>query len=584
MNLTIHQTHHTIADFDAIFEYLTTYFKDKDKCEGLHVFPELFLTGYPLQDLCLNKNFIEKYQNLLRRIDQWSTEELSSKSDMYLLMGGLSYELDENGNTLNIKNVIYELRPGQKMENHYSKVLLPNYDIFDEKKYFIPGDSSRIIDFQGKRIGLLVCEDMWPSSAHHTNPVEALKQADHNIDLVVNLSASPFDLKKDKKRIQRGKEISKFIGSPFVYVNRVGVEDEIVFDGGSFMVSGDELVSQCQFFSEDTVTIQTPDKRGDATAEDTESIPSTWEGLFDPALTIEAGKVPELDHLSDDDCELLIKSLGMGVQEYARKSNFNKFLVALSGGMDSALVLTLIKLSLKEGQSLEAVYMPSKFSRDISHSLSVDLCKNLEIPFHVLPISPIHEMCRNEFKSNIGDELEGLADENIQSRLRGTLIYARSNQTNSLVINTSNKSELAVGYSTIYGDSVGAISMLGDVYKSEVFALAKYINRKYDNLIPEEIITRPPSAELREDQQDTDSLPPYERLDAILEGLLSYRLTWQDLVKAGFTEEEVSLVFNLYRKTEYKRSQFCPIIKVKAKSFGFGYRVPLCKDSRFYMQ
>ena len=183
----------------------------------------------------------------------------------------------------------------------------------------------------------------------------------------------------------------------------------------------------------------------------------------------------------------------------------------------------------------------------------------------------------------MGEALEGLADENIQSRLRGALIYARSNQTNALVINTSNKSELAVGYSTIYGDSVGAISLLGDLYKSEVFALARFINQKYNNLIPEKIITRPPSAELREDQKDTDSLPTYERLDAILEGILSYKMTSEDLAELGHSKDEILQVVNLYRKSEYKRSQFCPIIKVKSKSFGFGYRVPLSKDSRFYI-
>jgi NAD+ synthase (glutamine-hydrolysing) len=244
----------------------------------------------------------------------------------------------------------------------------------------------------------------------------------------------------------------------------------------------------------------------------------------------------------------------------------------------------LTKLCLKPGQEIECIYMPSEFSRDISFSLSEEMCKRLNIPLHVLPISSVHNACRELFSKHIHKELVGLADENIQSRMRGLLLYARSNQSDAMVINTSNKSELAVGYSTIYGDSVGAISMLGDLFKSEIFVIARYINKKYGNMIPDEIITRPPSAELRPDQADTDSLPPYERLDVILEALLSYRLTAGDLVSLGFDKAEVEKVVNLYRKTEYKRAQFCPILKLKSKSFGFGYRVPICKDSSFYLE
>jgi NAD+ synthase (glutamine-hydrolysing) len=191
------------------------------------------------------------------------------------------------------------------------------------------------------------------------------------------------------------------------------------------------------------------------------------------------------------------------------------------------------------------------------------------------PIKFLHSTIRNSFKDAFKEDLQGLADENIQSRLRGSFLYARSNLTNAMVLNTSNKSELAVGYSTLYGDSVGALSPLGDLYKSEVFALANYVNKKYNNIIPEQVITRPPSAELREGQEDAHSLPPYERLDAILEGFLSYRMSQEDLIKHGHNNEEVSKVFKLYQKSEFKRFQFCPIIKLKAKSFGFGYRMPL---------
>jgi NAD+ synthase (glutamine-hydrolysing) len=245
--------------------------------------------------------------------------------------------------------------------------------------------------------------------------------------------------------------------------------------------------------------------------------------------------------------------------------------------MDSALVLAIVKKSLKKDQYLEAVYMPGLFSASISYELSLELCKNLQVPMSTMPIKFSHKSIRNLFKDSFGTPLDGVADENIQSRLRGAFLYGRSNQINSMVLNTSNKSEISVGYSTQYGDSVGALSVLGDLYKSEVFTLARYINRKYGNIIPVGIIDRPPSAELREGQQDAQSLPPYEELDAILEGILSYRHSVEDLIKMGMDQQTVEKVFSLWKKTEFKRSQFCPIIKVKQKSFGFGYRVPICK-------
>ena len=226
--------------------------------------------------------------------------------------------------------------------------------------------------------------------------------------------------------------------------------------------------------------------------------------------------------------------------------------------------------------------MPGQFSAGMSYDLSLELCKKQGIPFKVLPIKFLHSTAKNAFSKDMGDPLEGLADENIQSRLRGLLLYARSNQTNSMVINTSNKSELAVGYSTQYGDSVGALSLLGDLYKSEVYRLCQYINQYFGDIIPEGIITRPPSAELRADQKDSDSLPEYDSLDAILEGILSYRHTPKELEEMGLVKEDITKTLQLYRKTEFKRFQFCPIIKLRAKSFGFGYRNPISKSSEFY--
>lgn len=581
MKFHIHQTHHAVADFDSIFKTLKEV--AKNAAGKVHVFPELFLSGYPLQDLCLQKSFIEKYQSFLLDIDQWLGK--SKAKPFTMLVGGLSYELTPEGLPLKIRNVIYKMEPGKKMEAIYTKQLLPNYDIFDEMKYFSAGNEPGIIELNGKTLGLLICEDMWSSNFHQKDPVADLKakvdQEGIQLDAIVNLSASPFILNKKNKRIERARCISNLFKAPFLYVNRVGGEDEILFDGASFALAGEDVHLELEQFKASSGEFELDAYKAKYNKSHGALRENTWEELF--ATKISSDK-PCLKELSDEECEESLQAICFGAQEYARKSGFNRFTIALSGGMDSALVLALLKLSLKEGQYLEAIYMPSIHSSPLSYECCLDLCQNLGVPFKSLPIKFLHSTAKNLFSSTFNEPFEGLTDENIQSRLRGTLLYTRSNQIGSMVVNTSNKSELAVGYSTQYGDSVGAISMLGDLYKSEVYTLARYINKTRNGIIPEKIITREPSAELRPDQTDNQSLPPYERLDAILEGILTYRYSAKDLVKLGFPKEEVQQTFDLYRRSEYKRLQFCPIIKLSSKSFGFGYRIPLSKDSRFYVE
>jgi NAD+ synthase (glutamine-hydrolysing) len=575
MKLIIHQTHQTIGDFKAIKEKIFEVLKSSK--EGLHLFPELYLCGYPLQDLCLQRTFIQEYLSCLKEINEFS-KKLKLK-EVTLLMGGLRYEFDESGLPLKIENVIYSLSPSKELKWAYTKRLLPYYDIFDEKKYFTPGSECTFFNFMNKNIALMICEDMWPSNAHPVDPAEdILKKTKKKLDLVINLSASPFNLGKDEQRKERGKEISNLLGAPFVYVNRVGAEDEILFDGSSFFLDGNQLLWQGKSFAEDLGELELPKVKralGKPSKTNYKGL-NTWESLFSPTLSLK-GKNTVLTALSQKDCEQTLSALNFGISDYALKNGFKNFSVALSGGLDSALVLTILKLGLKKGQKLEAIFMPGLPTSSLSFELCEKLCEKLNVPLKIFPIKFVHKQIQNAFKEYLNEELTGLSDENIQSRLRGSIIYARSNQTQSMVLNTSNKSELAVGYSTLYGDSVGALSVLGDLYKTEVFALAEYINREFKNLIPPEIISRPPTAELRPGQVDSDSLPPYEILDAILEGLLSYRLGPEDLVKLNFSKKDVSRVYNLYQKSEFKRYQFCPIIKIKSKSFGFGYRIPICK-------
>lgn len=579
MQIKLHQTHHTIGDFDGIFSYIKDL-SEQTNDSTLHLFPELFLTGYPLQDLCLQKTFVDSYLDLLDKINAWSKS--LKKGSSSLLMGGLNYTFDESGLPLTIENVIYALIPGQELESIYTKKLLPNYDIYDEEKYFKAGDTTTVFIHQGQNIGLMICEDMWPSSHHPENPMQDLKQHIDSegieLDLVVNLSASPFHVGKDDSRIKRASTISKYLKAPFIYVNRVGGEDEILFDGSSFIINGDSITHRANMFCNDVIEYKFEKYKGDKNKKESEDLENTWESLFVASLIHNNPKEPpKLKPLSDQDCETILHALKFGIQDYAKKCGFNKFTVALSGGIDSSIVLTIMRMILEEGQEVEAIYMPGFYSATLSYDLSKALCKNLGVKMYNLPIKFFHSAVKNQFNDTFNKEMEGLCDENIQSRLRGSLLYARSNQMNSMVLNTSNKSEIAVGYSTLYGDSVGALSVLGDLYKTEVFRLSEYINEKYGNLMPEEIISRPPSAELREDQEDSHSLPPYERLDAMLEGLLSNQYSKKDLEKSGFSTEEVELTYGLYNRSEYKRKQFCPIIKLKAKSFGFGYRMPICK-------
>ncbi|TGD46045.1 NAD+ synthase [Halobacteriovorax sp. Y22] len=581
MQIVIHQTDHTIGNFTQIYKYIENLTRSEDFQDNIHIFPETFLSGYPLQDLVLQKTFIRQYHELLQALrDLFAKIKLSDKTA--LLVGGLRYEFKDNADIpSNIYNVIYEVTKKSNFNDIYTKCLLPDYDIFDESKYYTPGSAPCIWSHAGCDFGLLICEDMWHSEQYAVNPLQMLMDEANGKELngIINFSASPWNIDKEEKRIKRASEISRVFKTPFYYVNKVGAEDEIIFDGASFVVNETQVIAKAKSFKSDLMKVEIAKR---SKIENLGVAPvgaNSWESLFGPHIEKINGKM-SLKKLSDDKLDAILGALNLGLQDYARKCGMNKFLVALSGGIDSALVLTLVKLFLKPGQEVEAIYMPSKFSASLSWEISDKLCKNLGIKLHNLPIKFLHSSVQNLFNDNL-DPLEGLADENIQSRLRGSLLFARSNQTGAMVINTSNKSELAVGYSTLYGDSVGAISLLGDLYKSEVFALARHINKNFSDIIPVEVIERPPSAELRADQKDEDSLPPYETLDMILESYLSYRYDLPDLLNLGLNKTEVERVIKLILNSEYKRQQFCPILKLKDKSFGFGRRVPICKKVDF---
>lgn len=570
MQINLHQTHHDIGDFESIFQHLTSTFMHPER-KGLHLFPELFFTGYPLQDLVFQKAFIHEYTRFLKDIDSWCLNNWKSNQSVAILAGGLHYELGPQGMPIKIQNVVYELRPGQSPKIVCIKKLLPNYDLYEEKKYFTPGNETQLYQFENKKIALLICEDMWFSHLHESDPVEKYKSLNQAIDLVINLSASPFHIGKYESRVERAKEVANQLSAPVVYVNRVGGEDEILFDGRSFIHDGKNVLLTCQSFEVDHQHLDLP-KFNSSEKQSHPQVPNSWQTIFSHRL-----ENNRLKELTEEECHLILKASLFGLQEYASKNGMQKFTIALSGGIDSALVLAMTKLSLKPNQTVEAIYMPGLYSAPESYDLSFELCRNLGIKLISFPIKFIHSTIRNNYLQNFGTELKNLADENIQSRLRGNILYARSNQIGSMCINTSNKSEIAVGYSTIYGDAVGAISLLGDLYKTQVYSLAQHINKHYGNIIPQGIIERAPSAELRENQKDQDSLPDYPILDAILESLLSGQYSPKELVEKGYSVADVQKTSLLISRAEYKRKQFCPIIKLFPKSFGFGYRMPISK-------
>ena len=573
MQLYLHQTRCVIGGFDDIFFAIKNVLTEGG--DGVHLFPEYFLTGHPLFDLCLQKAFMERYREHLLRISNFSLGLQSRPQALFL--GGLSYHENK------ISNVVYHLVPSCGLEAVYTKILLPNYDIFDEKKYFSKGKGAQIIPILGKNIGILICEDMWYSCVHSNSPdpVKLLQQKAEEeglpLDMAINFSASPYHVGKRRQRIERGKQISQLLGAPFIYINKVGGEDGLLFDGSSFMVDEDNVLTQLSPFKEERFCLPFPTKRerfqGPCLSKKIEDYRNS---LFSPHLNVKTSP-PTIRPLTKEDCEEIVEAIIFGIREYRDKTSLYNLLVGVSGGIDSALVLTLAKLSLEKSEQIEALYMPSEFSSIQSTNLSLELCKNLQVKLLQFPIASLHSVMREDSVQYFSRPLKGVVDENIQCRLRASILYTRSNQNKAMILNTSNKSELAVGYSTLYGDSVGAISPLGDLYKSEVYLLANYINEKYGELIPWGVLERPPSAELRHGQVDEDSLPPYERLDAILEGILSYRLYQKDFKDMGFDSNEVQQVFDLYRLSEYKRFQFCPIIKVKPKSFGPGHRMPICR-------
>jgi NAD+ synthase (glutamine-hydrolysing) len=428
--------------------------------------------------------------------------------------------------------------------------LLPTYDVFYEARYFDPAEAVSVFRFRDTVLGISICEDfwndpeLWPQRIYRTDPIESL--ASQGAQIMINISASPFALGKEQIRYRLIKNHARKHRLPFVFVNQVGANDELIFDGRSMVFDSDGRMIHLLPAFEESVTV----------------IDTNWYRPIDHPLVC-------------DECEDLYRALVLGIRDYLRKCGFSKAVIGLSGGIDSAVVCALAAEAIGP-ENVLGIAMPSIYSADESTTLAQQQAEHLGIQFRIIPITPLYEA----YQRNLGPELGvrqgeiNLTFENIQARIRGNILMSFSNQTNALVLSTGNKSEMATGYCTLYGDMAGGLAAISDVPKTLVFQLAHYINRERE-IIPNRTIERPPSAELRPNQLDRDSLPPYETLDRILHNYIEERLTIEQMVRLGFERDTVTWVVRAVDHNEYKRRQSAPGLKVTSRAFGIGRRMPV---------
>lgn len=533
----------------------------KQQGADLVVFSELCVCGYPPRDFLEFDDFINKCYA--------AVDEIREHADTIgVLIGSPARNPRVEGKDLfNAAFLLYE----KKIVAEVHKTLLPNYDIFDEYRYFEPAFEWKLVPFKGKKLAVTICEDIWNMGGnplYRITPMEKL--ADGNPDIMINLSASPYNYAQDIVRNSLVKAHTMKYGIPMFYCNTVGSQTEIVFDGGSLIYdSAGNKVAEMKYFEEDYQVFDIEKieamvvKKGIAADEP----------VYFSATDVGVGEDTIRYLTNEKNMEEIYQALIMGIRDYFRKMGFTKAILGASGGIDSAVVQALAVAALGK-ENVRAVLMPSPYSSSHSVDDAKRLSENLGNPYDIVAIKDVYENFLSTLSPIFKDSPFGIAEENIQSRTRGNLLMAISNKFGYILLNTSNKSELATGYGTLYGDMAGGLGVLGDVYKMQVFALARYINRDRE-IIPSNVLVKPPSAELRPNQKDSDSLPEYDTLDRVLYEYIELRNGPKEIIKKGYDPVLVARVLRLVNTNEYKRNQFCPIIRISMKAFGVGRRVPI---------
>jgi NAD+ synthetase len=552
MRLALAQTNPTVGDIAGNCRKAIDFIAlSQRQGAQLVVFPELSVIGYPPKDLLLKPQFIEDNLRGLQSIAEHA-------KGIDAVVGYAERNTNPVGRPLH--NAVALLRDGRIVSRNF-KTLLPTYDVFDESRYFEPGpaeERENLVQLGDVVGGLSICEDLWnderliPRRLYHRNPIADLHHA--GAQLMINTSASPFVVGKHQFRLELFSSQVRQYGQPLVYVNQVGGNDELVFDGNSVVFDrGGKVIAQAKDFEEDLIVVDVPVAGQSETSSGPINRPS--EGI-----------------------ESIYRALLLGLGDYVRKCGFHSVVLGLSGGIDSALTAALAVAALGKDK-VTGVAMPSRFSSDHSVADARALARNLGIALHVVPINEVHEAYEETLSGVFEGRAPDVTEENLQARIRGALLMGFSNKFNHLLLTTGNKSEIAVGYCTLYGDMCGGLAVISDVPKTTIWELARWINRKSGReLIPQSSIDKVPSAELRPNQTDQDSLPPYDVLDAILHRYVEEEKGAAEIVADGFDEPTVLRVIRLIDRSEYKRRQAAPGLKVTSRAFGFGRRMPIAQN------
>ncbi|MCX6231557.1 MAG: NAD+ synthase [Bacteroidetes bacterium] len=540
MKIALAQLNYHIGNFEKnTASILNSIKKAKNTACDLIVFAELAICGYPPRDFLEFTDFIEQCHLNLQQI-------AAEAFDIAVIVGLPTHNPDKKGK--NLFNSAAFICNG-KIQSLHHKSLLPNYDVFDEYRYFEPSRNSNIIDFKGYKIALTICEDLWNIGEEQLYPYSPMDDliAQHP-DIMINIAASPFNYEQvDKRKAVLINNVLKY-KIPLLYVNHVGAQTELIFDGSSLAINSNaNIICQLKSFEEDFRIF------------DTDVLNSKDNSIFQE---IEISKI-----------ESIHNALVLGIKDYFAKLGFKKAILGLSGGIDSAVTLVLAAKALGP-ENVKAILLPSQFSSQHSIDDALKLAENLKVAYEIIPIEEDY----NSFENSLSPYFKGLphdvTEENLQARIRAVVLMAFCNKFGYVLLNTSNKSEAAVGYGTLYGDMCGGLSVLGDLYKTEVYELAHFINKDKE-LIPHNSIIKPPSAELRPNQKDIDSLPDYEILDKILYQYIEKRKGPKELINMGFDEAIVKKTLKLVNTNEYKRYQTPPILRISPKAFGMGRRLPI---------